>query len=240
MIASYLLEPGAGGHNLDHLAKVYLGHDTIKYEEAVGGKNKGFEDISPEAAREYACEDADVALMLANTLRPKLKEEDLLDLYQKLELPLIEVLAEMEMNGVRLDLDLLASISKDLADQMVKAEDRIHQMAGRRFNINSPKQLGQILFEDLKLPMGKKTKKKSGYSTDVEVLTELAAKHELPAEVLNYRSLTKLRSTYAVALAELVDPKTGRVHTSYNQAVTRHRPFVQLRSQPPEYTHQNR
>ncbi|MFH1090635.1 MAG: DNA polymerase I, partial [Pseudomonadota bacterium] len=220
MVASYLLDPGSGGHNLERIAKTYLGHDCITYEQAVGNKKTGFDQITPEAARDYSCEDADVALMLSELLRSELKKVELLELYETLELPLIEVLAEMEMNGVLLDADLLNDLAQELGRKMDETETRIHRMAGRKFNINSPKQLGQVLFEDLKLPQGKKTKKKSGYSTDMEVLTELAVQHELPAEVLNYRTLAKLRSTYAEALVQLINPITGRVHTSFNQAVT--------------------
>ncbi|MEW6267206.1 MAG: DNA polymerase I [Thermodesulfobacteriota bacterium] len=220
MIASYLLDPGTGGHGLDDLSRKYLDHDTIKYEEAVGGKKTGFDEITPEAARDYACEDADVAWRLAGLLRAKLEEEGLLKLYEEVELPLIEVLAEMEMNGVGLDADLLGELSKELAGRMDRTEARVHALAGHEFNINSPKQLGAVLFEELKLPQGKKTKKKSGYSTDVEVLTDLAVHHELPAEVLNYRTLSKLKTTYVDALPRLVNPETGRVHTSFNQAVT--------------------
>ncbi|MEW5724338.1 MAG: DNA polymerase I [Thermodesulfobacteriota bacterium] len=220
MVASYLINPGGGGHNLDSLSRAWLDHDTITYEQVTGGKNRPFEEVTPEAARDYACEDADVALMLAGRLREELARLDLLELYEDLELPLIEVLAEMEMNGVGLDAGLLADFSKELAGRMAASEARIYQLAGREFNVNSPKQLGEVLFEDLKLPMGKKTKKKSGYSTDVEVLTDLAVQHELPREVLEYRSLAKLRSTYAEALVGLINPDTGRVHTSFNQAVT--------------------
>jgi DNA polymerase-1 len=220
MIASYLLDPGSGGHNLERLSRANLGHDPITYEEVVGSKKKGFQEITPEAARDYACEDADLALMLAHTLREQLVRADLLDLYEDLELPLIEVLAKIEMNGVLLDVDLLRDLSKELQVKMGLTEERIYSLAGHQFNINSPKQLGQVLFEELNLAQGKKTKKKTGYSTDVDVLTELAWSHELPAEVLNYRSLSKLLSTYVEALPQLINPETGRVHTSYNQAVT--------------------
>ena len=219
MVASYLLEPGGGGHNLDRLCKTYLGHTTIKYEEVTGGKNKPFEAISPEAAKDYACEDADTALILADLLREKLGALDLLELYETLELPLIEVLAEMEMVGVGIDKKQLDDLSEELALKMDRSEERIYSLAGEKFNINSPKQLGEVLFEKLNMPMGKKTAKKTGYSTDVEVLTDLAKDFELPAEILNYRTLAKLRSTYTEALVQLIHPKTGRVHTSFNQAV---------------------
>ena len=220
MVASYLIDPGAGGHGLDNLSRTLLGHDPITYEQVTGGKKGLFQDISPEAARDYACEDADLALRLAEVLREKIESEGLVRLYEDLELPLIQVLAEMEMNGVGLDTDLLNDLSKEFSAQMDRIEKDIYGIAGREFNINSPKQLGEILFEELKLTPQKKTRKKSGYSTDVEVLTELALVHELPAEVLAYRSLSKLKSTYVDALITLINPHTGRVHTSFNQAVT--------------------
>ena len=220
MIASYLLDPGAGGHGLDNLSLTYLGHDTIKFKEVVGSKQAGFQDVMPEAAKEYACEDADVALRLVELLHPKLDELNLSDIYKNLEIPLIHVLAGMEMTGVRLDMDFLNDLSKEWALQLEGIEERIYALAGHKFNINSTRQLGEILFEELKLPQIKKTRKKTQYSTDVEVLTELAAQHELPAEMLNYRQLTKLRGTYVDALAQLVHPETGRVHTSFHQAVT--------------------
>jgi DNA polymerase I len=220
MIASYLIDPGAGGHGLDHLSRTLLGHDPISYEEAVGAKGVGFDTISPEAAKDYACEDADVALMLSRKLRPELERLGLIRLYEDLEMPLVTVLADMEMEGVALDTALLSDLSREFSGQMKEIETRIHHLAGKPFNINSPKQLGEILFDELNLPTGKKTTKKSGYSTDVEVLTELAKLHELPAKVLAYRGLNKLKSTYVDALAGLVHPETGRVHTSFNQAVT--------------------
>jgi len=220
MVASYLLDPGSGGHNLERLARIYLDHDPIKYEDVVGDKKHGFETVSPESGYEYACEDADLALRLAQVLRPKLEENGLLDLYEQVELPLIKVLAEMEMTGVKLDVDQLRDLSKELTGRLTLIEQRVYALAGHEFNINSPKQLGEVLFDQLNLAPGKKTRKKSGYSTDVEVLTELAAQHELPAEVLNYRTLSKLLSTYVDALPQLINPATGRVHTSFNQTVT--------------------
>jgi len=220
MIASYLLDPGERQHNLDRISRTYLYHNPISYLDVVGDKKIGFETVSPDAARDYACEDADLALILSNILRSKLRENTLLDLYEEVELPLIEVLAEMEMNGVKLDVGPLQDLSRELAERAGRSEARIYELAGREFNINSPKQVGEILFEDLKLPQGKKTKKKTGYSTDEEVLTKLAEVHPLPAQILSYRMLVKLRSTYADALPQLINPKTGRVHTSYNQAGT--------------------
>jgi len=220
MIASHLIEPSARRHGLDRISKKYLNHDPITYEAVVGDKKAGFETISPDSARDYACEDADLALTLADVLHPKLAEDNLLGLYEELELPLIEVLAEMEMNGVLLDVKQLKALSAELAVYMAESEAKIYDLAGRSFNINSPRQLGQVLFEELKLPQMKKTRTKAAYSTDVEVLTKLAEGHALPAEVLVYRSWAKLRSTYAEALPLLINPVTGRVHTSYHQTGT--------------------
>ena len=160
MIASYLLDPGTGGHNLERLSRTHLGHDPITYEEVVGSKKQGFQEITPEAARDYACEDADLALLLSETLREQLVRADLLGLYEDMELPLIEVLADMEMNGVLLDVDLLRDLSKELQIKMARTEEKIYTLAGREFKINSPKQLGQVLFEELNLPQGKKNQEK--------------------------------------------------------------------------------
>ena len=161
---------------------------------------------------------AEAILDLAGVLAGRLEKIDVLDLYRKVEMPLLHVLAEMEKKGVLLDLALLKQMSAELTQLLVLSESKIHHLAGEKFNINSPKQLQHILFEKLNLPAGKKTKE--GYSTDVDVLTELARSHELPAEVLAYRSLAKLKSTYVDALPALVNPQTGRIHTSYNQTVT--------------------
>ena len=241
MLASYLLSPGAGGHGMDALALSYLGHNTIKYEEAVGSKKTKFNEISPEAALEYACEDADVTLMLANLLRERLESAGLVKLYEELELPLIEVLAEMEMNGVGLDIPFLEELSKDFAKRMDEIEERIYELAEHKFNINSPKQLGTVLFEELELPVGKKTKKKSGYSTDVEVLTELANIHQLPAEVLNFRSLSKLRS-HLRGGADRAGESGNRPGRSYivQPGRGRHGPVIQQRPQPAEHSDPDR
>jgi DNA polymerase-1 len=219
MIASYLIDPG-GGHGLDRLARQYLGHDTIKYEDVVADKKAGFASVPAEAAKDYACEDADVALRLVDHFRPLMDQAGLTALYRDVEIPLLEVLADMEINGVLVDPDRLDQLAEKLGRDMKASEEKVFELAGRTFNVNSPRQLGQVLFEELGLPQGKKTKKKSGYSTDVEVLKELSAQHPLPAEVLNYRGLKKMLSTYVEALAALIHPLTGRVHTSFNQAVT--------------------
>ncbi|MBI5185246.1 MAG: DNA polymerase I [Nitrospinae bacterium] len=219
MIASYLLEPNKRNHNLDSLALEYLDHKTTTYKEVAGTGQKEvpFSQVSIQAATDYSCEDADVTFLLTQKLRPMLRSQGLEELFRDIELPLLEVLAEMEMNGVGIDSGLLREMSTCLETQLNLLTDRIHKIAGEEFNINSPKQLAQILFEKLQLPAQRKTK--SGFSTDEEVLESLAARHELPAEVLNYRKLSKLKSTYVDALPALVHPETGRVHTSFNQTV---------------------
>ena len=183
-----------------------------------GGKEVTFDRVELERARDYSCEDADVTLQLSNLLLPKLEEEGLKDLYYQVEMPLVNVLAKMEINGVKIDVDLLKEYSKELEIQLQQKMERIYSLAGEVFNINSSQQLGKILFDKLKLPVVKKTK--TGYSTDVDVLTKLSLQHDLPLEILGYRNLNKLKSTYIDTLPKLVHPKTGRVHTSYNQTVT--------------------
>jgi DNA polymerase-1 len=168
----------------------------------------------------YACEDADITLMAYNVLMPKISEMDLVELFQKVEMPLIPVLMKMEMTGIFVDKDKLNLLSKSFEHQLDELEKRIYSVAGEEFNIKSSQQLGKILFEKLELPVQKKTKKKTGYSTDVDVLTVLASLHELPVMILRHRTLAKLKSTYADALIDLINPETGRIHTSYNQTVT--------------------
>ncbi len=221
MVASYLLNPGKRAHGLDQIALDYLGHKNIKYEEVAGkGKNAvTFDQVMVEKAVPYACEDADITLSAHEVFVPLLEADGLTALMQDVEMPLLPVLMEMEMAGVCVDQDKLHDLSKLFAGQLDQLEDEIHRQAGESFNINSSQQLGHILFEKMKLPVQKKTKKKTGYSTDVEVLTTLARKHELPALVLRHRSLAKLKSTYADALLQLIHPQTGRIHTSFNQTV---------------------
>jgi DNA polymerase-1 len=220
MIASYLLNPTKHNHNLIEIAQEYLDRSVTDFEEVVGSGTKAvtFDQIELEKARDYGCEDADVTLQLSHLLFPKLKEEGFKDLFDQMEMPLVVVLAKMEMNGVKIDLDLLQEYSKEIENQLQQKIDRIYGLAGEVFNINSSQQLGKILFDKLKLPVVKKTK--TGYSTDVEVLTKLSLQHDLPFEILGYRNMSKLKSTYIDALPKLVHPKTGRVHTSYNQTVT--------------------
>jgi DNA polymerase-1 len=220
MIASYLLNPTKHNHNLSDIAQEYLDRSVMNYKEVVGSGTKvvPFDQIELEKAKNYSCEDADVTLQLSHLLLPKLSEEGFKELFDQVEMPLVMVLAKMEMNGVKIDLDLLQEYSKEIEIQLQQKTDRIYGLAGEVFNINSSQQLGKILFDKLKLPGVKKTK--TGYSTDVEVLTKLSLQHDLPLEILGYRNLSKLKSTYIDALPKLVHPKTGRIHTSYNQTVT--------------------
>lgn len=240
MIASYLLNPSRRGHGLDQLALDLLGHKNITYKEVTGtvndsgtsgysqkesGRNRSkkevlFSEVSIENATDYACEDADITLLVHDILKKKIEENNLDELMQTIEMPLIPVLAKMEMNGIKVDLEKLRDLSRGFEEELEQIEKKIFAISGEQFNINSSQQLGNILFEKLKLPVQKKTKKKTGYSTDISVLTELAQHHELPAIILRYRSLGKLKSTYTDALQELVHPETGRIHTSFNQAIT--------------------
>jgi len=218
MLASYVLDPARRGHGMDALALELLGHRTITYKEVAGtgAKQIGFDEVEIERATEYAAEDSDITWRLYRNLKPKLTD-DLLELYNKMELPLLDVLAEMEVDGVFVDKQHLADLSKKIEKELRIYERKIYQIADEEFNINSPKQLAVILFEKLKLPVIKKTK--TGYSTDVSVLEELAGQHELPENILAFRQLGKLKSTYVDALPLAIDKKTGRVHTSFNQTV---------------------
>ena len=222
MVASYLINPSKRAHGLDQIALDFLDHKTISYKEVTGKGKKitGFSEVPLERAVPYACEDADITLMAYNVLMPKINEMDLVELFQKVEMPLIPVLMKMEMTGIFVDKDRLNILSKSFEHQLDELEKRIYSVAGEEFNIKSSQQLGKILFEKLELPVQKKTKKKTGYSTDVDVLTALASLHELPAMILRHRTLAKLKSTYADALIDLINPETGRIHTSYNQTVT--------------------
>jgi DNA polymerase-1 len=220
MVASYLVDPTRHRHGLDALSVEYLGHTPITFKEVVGsGRNQvTIDKIAPEKVSDYACEDAQLAFLLSQLLAPKLHEGELEELFEKIERPLIEVLQRMEMTGVYLDIGLLNKMAADYNVRLQKMAAEVYAAAGEEFNINSPKQLSVILFERLQLPILKKTK--TGPSTAVEVLERLADEHPLPAKILAYRSLSKLISTYLEALPRLVNSKTGRVHTSYNQAVT--------------------
>ncbi|MGD9330537.1 MAG: DNA polymerase I [Desulfobacterales bacterium] len=221
MVASYLLNPSKRSHSLDQIALDFLGHKTTTYAEVVGkgSKKAGFETVPVEKAVPYAAEDADITLMAYEVLRSQLEALALEELFDTVEMPLVPVLLRMEMAGIAVDKDRLRELSKSFESQLEALENSIHALAGERFNIKSSPQLGRILFEKLALPVQKKTKKKTGYSTDVDVLTTLAEHHELPALVLRHRALAKLKSTYADALMDLVHPTTGRIHTSFNQTV---------------------
>jgi DNA polymerase-1 len=221
MVASYLINPGKRAHGLDQIALDYLGHKNITYAE-VAGKGKAavtFDQVTLEKAVPYACEDADITMAAHDEFVPLLQERGLTDLMKQVEMPLLPVLLGMEMAGVCVDRDRLRDLSTSFAGQLDILEQQIYENAGEAFNVNSSQQLGRILFEKLDLPVQKKTKKKTGYSTDVEVLTKLARSHELPALVLRHRTLAKLKSTYADALLEMIHAETGRIHTSFNQTV---------------------
>ncbi|MBI3017061.1 MAG: DNA polymerase I [Deltaproteobacteria bacterium] len=224
MIASYLLNPSEP-HNMDALSLKYLEHQTISYEEVTmkDKKQVTFDYVPIEIATQYSGEDSDVTYRLIELLGKKLKEEKRLSLYEEIEMPLVSILAHMEQDGVKVDIPFLKSMSEELGRDIQSFEQEIYKIAGEEFNIQSPKQLGQILFEKLKLPTKRKTKG-GAFSTNVEVLTELADPtrgevHPLPAKILSYRELAKLKSTYVDALIEIADSKTNRVHTSYNQTI---------------------
>ena len=218
MIASYLLNPSSRGHGLDSLTMEYFGHKNLTYKEIVGTGNReiGFDEVEVNRATEYAAEDSDMTWRLKGKLQPQLKDSTL-KLYKEIELPLLEVLAEIELNGVYVDRKHLTELSSKIDKQLLRLEKDIYVLAGEEFNINSPKQLSVILFEKLKLPVIKKTK--TGYSTDVSVLELLVAEHKLPKQILSYRQLAKLKSTYVDALPGEIFKNTGRVHTSFNQTV---------------------
>ena len=220
MVASYLLEAGRRNHNLDDLAQTYLHHETIKISELIGtGKNQRRIDEAPvRRVADYAAEDAWLPLRLRPILAGNLEDAGLEGLLRQLELPLIDVLVELEFNGIKVDVARLAELSRRYGQRLETLEQEIHQLAGRPLNIASPKQLQQLLFAELKLPMVKKTAK-TGPSTDAEVLEELARLHPLPAKILEFRQYAKLKSTYVDALPEMVCPETGRVHASFNQVV---------------------
>ncbi len=222
MLASYLINPSKRAHNLDQIALDFLDHKTITYQDVTGKGKKAmsFAEVPLEKAGPYACEDADITLMAYHVLKPMLEKLGLMELMEKVEMPLVPVLMKMEMTGICVDRDKLRNLSKSFEHQLEQLESRIFSIAGEEFNIRSSQQLRHILFEKLKLPVQKKTKKKTAYSTDVNVLTALADKHELPELILRHRTLAKLKSTYTDALLDLVHPETERIHTSYNQTVT--------------------
>jgi DNA polymerase-1 len=220
MLASYVLDPGRPSHGLDALSREHLGHEPISFAQVTAGAEPGlgFAGVSLPAATAYAGEDADLTLRLGERLRAEVEEAGLGPLLEELELPLIGVLVDMERAGILLDGERLRLLGQELEGDLGRLEARCHELAGREFNLNSPSQLRVLLFEELGLTPTKKVK--SGASTDSSVLEELAPLHPLPAEILAYRSLAKLKSTYVDVLPGLVSPATGRLHTHFNQAVT--------------------
>ena len=222
MLASYLLNPSRSGHGLDALAQEHLNHRMISYSEVTGsGKGQiNFSQVEIGAASRYACEDADATWLLRRRFEPAVAQSCMEELFHTIEMPLVSILAEMENHGVLLDTRMLAGLSQDFSARLAKLEGRIFALANGPFNLNSPKQMGEVLFERMGLQSGKKTKGKTAFSTDNEVLTSLAEEHEIARLILDYRGVSKLKSTYSDALPRLINPRTGRVHTSYNQTVT--------------------
>ncbi len=221
MVLSYLLEPNWGQHNLNKLALTYLQIKAIPYSDIVGkGRNElTMNAVNIKKVAPYACQDADLALQLGSMLWPKVKKQKLDKLYHQIELPLIEVLADMEMWGVKIDTEALKSLSEELRMDLDHLKGKIFKICEEKFNLNSPQQLAHILFEKMKLPPSRRTKITRGYSTDFATLQELAVNHPIAQHTLEYRQLAKLKSTYADALPLLLNPETARLHTSYNQTV---------------------
>ncbi len=220
MIGSYLLNPGIRQHNLDDIAMEYLGYETIKYKDIAGEgkKQKTLDQIDPEKVYIYSCEDADITFQLYNIIKSKLKEKDLLKIHDSIECPLVEVLSIMELNGVKIDKEYFLNLSREYEDKINQLIKKIYQEAGVEFNINSTKELQVILFEKMKLPVQKKTK--TGFSTDQSVLEGLRNLHPIIDYLLQYRKLTKLKNTYIDVLPQLIEQKTGRIHTNFSQTIT--------------------
>jgi DNA polymerase-1 len=221
MLAHYLLEPGLK-HNMDYLAETYLKYQPVSITTLIGKKGKNqltMRDVPVEKAAVYAAEDADITLQLWKEFEPQLKEEKLEELYETMEAPLSKVLVDLEYEGIKLDSDFLNDYSKVLAERVAKAENAVYEKAGIKFNIASPKQVGQILFEKLEIPYRWRKTKTGQYSTDESKLTELAKDHDIVENILRFRGLAKLKSTYVDALPKMVNPRTGRIHSSFNQAL---------------------
>jgi DNA polymerase-1 len=217
MISAYLMNPNKPNHSLEEVALEYLSYRKKTFPEVLD-KKKSFAEVPLNEAASYACDDAHLSYELKEILFSKLRENDLEELYFRIEMPLIHVLADMELTGVKVDTEKLGEFSKELERDLDGITRRIFFLAGEEFNINSPKQMSRVLFQSLGFQPGKKTK--TGFSTEMGVLEELAETHELPREILNYRSLNKLKTTYIDVLPALINPATGRVHTSFNQAAT--------------------
>jgi len=222
MLESYVIDAVGSRHDMGSLALKYLGQRVISFEEVAGkgAKQVSFDHVDIERAAAYAAEDADVTLRLHDALTSRLAAEPRLrEVYETLELPLVPVLSKIERNGAFINVDRLRAQSKELTERLVVLEATACDLAGQPFNLASPKQLGEILFEKLELPVIKKTPK-GAPSTAEDVLVELARDYELPAVLIEHRGLAKLKSTYTDKLPEMVDPQTGRIHTSYHQAIT--------------------
>ena len=222
MIAHYLIQPELR-HNMDYMAEVYLNYKTVHIEELIGPKGKNqrsMRSLPPAEVYEYACEDADITLQLKNALEPRLKEAGVEKLFHEIEMPLVRVLAEMEMNGVRIDTGSLAETSQELTRRMQELEKEIHALAGEEFNIASPKQVGDILFGKMQITEKPKKTKTGQYVTSEEVLQSLRQKSPIVDKILQHRGLKKLLGTYVDALPKLINRKTGHIHTSFNQTIT--------------------
>lgn len=222
MVAHYVLQPELP-HNMDALAEQYLGYSTIKIEELIGPKGKkqkNMRDLPPGDVYEYSCEDADVTLRLKNALHDELVRNDAIQLFEEVEMPLVRVLAAMELTGVRIDTETLRETSELFTLRMNKLEEEVFALAGESFNLSSPKQVGEILFDKLKIDERAKRTKTGQYVTSEEVLEKLRPRHEIVDRILNYRGLKKLTSTYVDSLPTLINPSTGKIHTSFNQTVT--------------------
>ena len=221
MLASYVLDPTRSSHALEDVALEHAGYKALTAEAVCGrgARALGFNELPLDAALDFAGERADLPLQLAGRLRPLVEDAGLAPVYEELELPLVPVLAAIEREGVRLDVGALAAQSRRLEEDLAARTRRIFELAGQEFNINSPRQLSEILFEKLQLPAGKRTGKTRTASTAVDVLEELALSHELPREILEWRAVQKLKGTYVDALPQLVNPATGRLHTTFNQSV---------------------
>ena len=222
MLAHYLIQPELR-HNMDYLAEIYLNYKTIHIEELIGPKGRGQKnmgDLEPKDIYKYACEDADVTLRLMKPLAEELRKNGVEEVFQNIEMPLMPVLARMERNGVVLDTDTLKEVENDFTVRLQTLEKDIYELAGHEFTINSPRQVGEVLFGELKLSEKVKKTKSGQYSTSEEVLRDLHSKHPIVQKILDYRGLKKLLSTYVEALPKLINPATGHIHTSFNQAVT--------------------
>ncbi len=222
MLAHYLLQPGQK-HNLDHLCEIYLDYEKVPTENLIGKKGKNqlsMRSVGKEKLRDYACEDADLTFQLKQVLDPKLDEFEMRELFETIEMPLVPVLVHMENAGVKINSKVLKEYAEKLRQQIIDIEKEIHDLAGEEFNVSSPKQLGPILFEKLKIDSNARKTKTKQYSTSEEVLVRLADRHPIVNKILDFRGLKKLLSTYVEALPELVNKQTGKIHSSFNQAIT--------------------